>query len=78
MAAEANIAFNRPFQEQLDYFRQKTNLPTARWDDVLRAGHDRAFVVAGATKADLLDSFCSEVDRAIEQGKSLQWFRGEL
>lgn len=78
VAAEANIAFNRPFQEQVDFFRQKLNLPTERWDDILRAGHDRAFVIAGATKADLLDSFRSEVDRAIEQGKSLQWFRGEF
>ena len=78
VAAEANIAFNRPFQEQVDFFRQKINLPTERWDDILRAAHDRAFMVAGVTKADLLDSFRSEVDRAIEQGKSLQWFRGEF
>lgn len=78
VAAEVNLAFNRPFQEQLDFFRQKINLPTERWDDILRAAHDRAFVVAGVTKADLLDSFRSEVDRAIEQGKSLQWFRGEF
>ena len=73
-----NGAFNRPFQEQVDFFRQKINLPTERWDDVFKSAHDRAFVVAGATKADLLDSFRSEVDRAIEQGKSLQWFRGEF
>jgi len=74
----ANLAFNRPFKEQVDFFRQKINLPSERWDDIFKAAHDRAFIVTGATKADLLESFRSEVDRAIEQGKSLQWFRGEF
>lgn len=44
----------------------------------MKSAHDRAFVVAGATKADLLDSFRSAVDQSIEQGKSLQWFRTEF
>lgn len=74
----ANLAFNRPFKEQVDFFRQKINLPSERWDNIFKAAHDRAFIVAGATKADLLESFRSEVDRAIEQGKSLQWFRGQF
>lgn len=73
-----NLAFNRPFKEQVDFFRQKINLPTERWDDIFKSAHDRAFIIAGVTKADLLESFRSEVDRAIEQGKSLQWFRGEF
>lgn len=74
----ANLAFNRPFKEQVYFFRQKINLPTERWNDIKKSAHDRAFIIAGVTKADLLDSFRSEVDRAIEQGKSLQWFRGEF
>jgi hypothetical protein len=49
------LALNLPFQEQIDFFRAKLNLPTERWDDIWKGAHDRAFVVAGAMKADLLD-----------------------
>lgn len=76
MAIDA--AFNRPFQEQVDFFRQKLNLPSERWDDIFKSAHDRGFIVAGATKADLLDSFRSAVDQSIEQGKSLKWFQNEF
>lgn len=78
VAAEANIAFNRPFQEQLDFFRQKLDLPTERWDDVFKSAHDRAFMVAGVTKADLLEDLRGTIDDAIANGKGLQWFRGEF
>lgn len=67
--------FNKPFQEQVDFFRQKLNLPTERYDDILKAAHDRAFVVAGAAKADLLADLRNAVDKAIADGKSIQWFR---
>ena len=49
------FGFNTPFAEQIEFFRQKLNLPTEHWDDIMRETHDRAFVVAGAMKADLLD-----------------------
>ena len=42
------------FQEQIDFLRRKLNLPSESWRDIQSAAHDRAFVVAGATKADLL------------------------
>jgi uncharacterized protein with gpF-like domain len=71
----ASEAFNQPFAEQLAFFRAKLNLPTARWDDIMRAAHDRAFVVAGAQNTDLLDDLRSAVDRSIGEGKSLGWFQ---
>jgi hypothetical protein len=70
--------FRLPFEEQIRFFRQKLNLPTAHWDDILNAAHDRAFVVAGAMKADLLTDLHDAVRRAIEDGKSIQWFRREF
>jgi len=70
--------FNKPFKEQTDFFRQKLNLPTERYDDILKAAHDRAFVVAGAMKADLLADLRNAVDTAIVDGKSIQWFRKEF
>jgi hypothetical protein len=36
-----------PFAEALAYLRAKLALPAERWDDLLGAAHDRAFVVAG-------------------------------
>lgn len=67
-----------PFQEQLDYFRAKLNLPTDRWDDVLGAAHDRAFIVAGMTKADMLQDMRDAVDKAIAQGTGLDAFRKDF
>jgi hypothetical protein len=64
-----------PFGEQLQFFRQKLNLPTARYDDILTAAHDRAFVVAGAATADLLADLRAAVADGIESGTGLQAFR---
>lgn len=67
--------FNKPFQEQLDFFRDKLNLPTERYDDVQKAAHDRAFMVAGAAKADLVSDLRGAVDKAIANGESIGKFR---
>lgn len=68
-----NFGFNTPFAEQIEFFRAKLNLPTDRWDDIQRSAHDRAFIVAGAGKADLLDDLRGAVDKAIA-GESQQAF----
>lgn len=65
------------FQEQIDFFRNKLNLPTERYDDILRAAHDRAFIVAGAQKADLLADFRKAVDKSIAGG-SIGEFRKDF
>lgn len=76
--ARGDGKFSLPFQEQIDFIRQKVNLPTEHYDDILAAAHDRAFVVAGAMKADLLNDLRGAVDKAIADGKSIQWFRKEF
>ncbi|PPD36902.1 MAG: hypothetical protein CTY18_03115 [Methylomonas sp.] len=76
--ARADGSFNRPFKEQVSFFRQKINLPTEHYDDILRQAHDRSFVVAGATKADLLADLRQAVDKAINQGTSIQEFRKDF
>jgi len=63
--------FNQPFAEQLDFFRRKLNLPTEAWDDIERAAHDRAFIVAGAQGADLLEDLRGAVDEAKALGTGL-------
>lgn len=67
--------FKQPFAEQVDYFRQKLALPSAAWDDIIGAAHDRAFMVAGAQGVDLLADLFDAVAQAINEGKSIGWFR---
>ena len=57
------------------FFRQKINLPTATWTDIWQAMHTKAFVVAGAIKADLIQDLRDAVDRAISEGTTLEEFR---
>lgn len=76
--APINATFRRSFDEQVAFFRQKLNLPTERWDDLTRDQHDRAFVVASATKADLIADLRSAVDDAIAYGQSLGEFRKQF
>lgn len=73
-------ALKRPFTEQVAFFRQKLGnlVPTRRWDDMLGAEHDRAFMVAGAMKADLLSDLTAAIDRAIAEGQGLETFRKDF
>ncbi|HAF00393.1 MAG TPA: hypothetical protein DCG63_03775 [Methylophilaceae bacterium] len=74
----ANFGFNTPFKEQLDFFRQKINLPTQRWDDIQKSAHDKAFIVAGAANADMLQDFNIAIEKAIAEGKGIQEFRKDF
>jgi hypothetical protein len=67
-----------PFVEALEFFRAKLNLPTKAWDDLLGAAHDRAFVVAGATAADLLADLNAAVEKALAEGATIQTFRKDF
>ncbi len=67
-----------PFQEAIDFFRGKVNLPTRHWDDLMQGMHARGFMVAGATKTELLSDFRSAVDKAISQGTTLAEFRKDF
>lgn len=78
MAGEARGVFDLSFQEQIRFFRNKLNLPTEAWDDIWQAAHDRAFVVAGAMKADLLQDLREAVTKAIEKGTTLETFRRDF
>ena len=64
-----------PFNEAIAFFRNKVNLPSARWTDVWKQSHDSAFMVAGAAKADLLNDLRAAIDEAISQGTTLEQFR---
>ena len=64
-----SYALTETQEGQLAFFRQKLGLPTARWDDLMKSAHDRAFVVAGAMKADLLADLKRALDAARESAR---------
>ena len=70
----------RPFAQQVAFFRGKLGnlIPTQRWTDVQRSGHDRGFMVAGAQTADLLAALAAAVDRGATEGKSIDAFRKDF
>lgn len=76
-APDVAAALRLPFAEQIAFFRGKLGklVPTAKWDDLMHAEHDVAFMVAGAAKADLLADLAEAVDKAIADGETIQQFR---
>jgi SPP1 gp7 family putative phage head morphogenesis protein len=63
-----------PFAEAVDFFRAKVNLPSAAWTDLQEGAHARAFTVAGATTAALVEDFRRAVDTAIAEGRTKEDF----
>ncbi|TNJ40486.1 phage minor head protein [Phaeobacter sp. B1627] len=78
--AELAATFRKPFPEQVATFRLRLGdlVPTARWDDITRSAHDRAFMVAGATKADLLSDLGGAVEKAIADGTGFEAFQRDF
>ncbi len=67
-----------PFDEAIDFFKQKVRLPTRHWTDLWEGQHARAFVVAGATKDALLADFQKSILKAMENGTTLADFRKDF
>jgi hypothetical protein len=69
-------AADMPFQEAIDYLRQKQPATSTHWTEYLNEAHARSFVVAGATKDALVADFKAAVDEAISEGTGYNKFRG--
>lgn len=50
-------------------------MPTETHNEITSRQHDRAFVVAGAMKADLLNDLHNAVNQAIADGQSFKQFQ---
>jgi hypothetical protein len=72
------MADQLPFQEAIDFLRGKVNLPTRKYDDVLRQGQVRAFTVAGVTRDDMLSDFRAAVEKARSEGTGFNEFRKDF
>ncbi len=78
LASAAAQHTQRPFDEQIAFFRSKLDLTTRTWTDIWQEQHDRAFVVAGAAHADLLTDLRAAVDKAIADGATIDTFRKDF
>jgi hypothetical protein len=72
------MADQLPFQEAIDFLQGKVNLPTRKYDDVLRQGQVRAFTVAGVTRDDMLSDFRAAVEKARSEGTGFNEFRKDF
>lgn len=72
-----NVA-SQPFREQIEFFRQKRVKPTKAFTDAMRAVHDRAFVIAGATDTAMMSDFQTALADAMENGGTLEEFRKDF
>ncbi|EAU53536.1 PBECR2 nuclease fold domain-containing protein [Mariprofundus ferrooxydans] len=67
-----------PFDAQIAFFRKKLAMPSRSWTDIMHGEHDHAFVVAGATRMDLVTDMQGAVQKAIENGTTLHEFRKDF
>lgn len=74
------LLLRRPFDEQVAAFRLRLRnlVGTARWDDISGPMHDRAGMVAGAIKQDLIADILGAVDRSLTEGTGLEVFRRDF
>lgn len=67
-----------PFQEAIDYLKGKVALDSKSWTDIWEGQHAKAFVVAGATKDDVLTDIHAAILKASQKGTTLAEFRKDF
>lgn len=67
-----------PFNEAIDFFKQKIKLPSASWTDIWQEQHSLAFVVAGAQTDALVSDFYNALIAAKEKGTGYAAFKEEF
>lgn len=68
----------KPFQEAVDFFKEKVPLPAEKWDTLWRDQHAKGFMVAGAMKTDLVIDLRAAALKAISGGTTLEDFRKDF
>lgn len=71
-------ALSLPPARAIAFFDGKVSIGTQRWTDVWKAGHDRAFMVAGVQAEDVLGGVRGAIAKALREGTTLAEFRRDL
>lgn len=76
--AEQAQPISLPFDEAINFFRQKLGIKSETWAALYAEEHDHAFTVAGVMRDDMLADFRLAIDQAIAEGTTYQAFLGEF
>jgi len=76
--AEQAQPISLPFEEAINFFRQKLGLKSETWSAIYAEEHDHAFTVAGVMRDDMLADFRLAIDTAIADGTTYQVFLGDF
>lgn len=71
-------AIGLPPEKAIEYFKSKGYEITWNWYDMLGEAHNKAFIVAKAMNQDILDDIRSMVQKALDEGITVQQFQNEL
>lgn len=66
------------FKKAITYFQAKQSLPSQAYTDLVHAMHDRAFVIAGVTRQDVLTDVQGLVLKALKEGTPLAQFQADF
>jgi len=67
-----------PFRKAIEFFQAKQPLPSQAYTDLVHAMHDRAFVIAGVTRQDVLADVQGLVLSALKDGTPLTQFQKDF
>ena len=67
-----------PFKKAIAFFQDKQPLPSQAYTDLVHAMHDRAFVIAGVTRQDVLTDVQGLVLKALKEGTPLAQFQKDF
>jgi SPP1 gp7 family putative phage head morphogenesis protein len=65
-----------PIEEAIEFFKAKAALPSGAYTDLIHEMHDKAFVIAGVTKAQFLSDVQNLLAEAQKQGTPFEQFYG--
>lgn len=71
-------ALNLKPEKAIEYFEKKGYMFSWNWDDHIYDEHARAFTSAKAMRQDILEDLRGMVDKALEEGITLEQFKEEL
>jgi SPP1 gp7 family putative phage head morphogenesis protein len=67
-----------PFDRAIEYLREKVDVGTKAYSDLMHGAHDTAFVVAGLTKGEILSDVHKLVNKAIQEGTPFDKFQKDF
>jgi SPP1 gp7 family putative phage head morphogenesis protein len=67
-----------PFDRAIEYLREKVDVGTKAYTDMMHGAHDTAFVVAGLTKGEILSDVHKLVNKAIQDGVPFDKFKKDF